>query len=67
MPRKPSPEETTAPLVPDTGDVDVLRQAAKGCRACPLWERGTQTVFGAGPSEARVMFVGEQPGNDEDL
>jgi uracil-DNA glycosylase len=44
-----------------------LRQAAAGCRACPLWERGTQTVFGEGDESARVMLVGEQPGNDEDL
>src|SRR6476620_8698371 len=44
-----------------------LRAAATGCRACDLWRRGTQTVFGEGPPEAEVMFVGEQPGNDEDL
>src|SRR5213076_2129711 len=37
------------------------------CQACPLWERGTQTVFGEGATHARVMFVGEQPGNEEDL
>jgi DNA polymerase len=44
-----------------------LREAAAGCRACPLWQRGTQTVFGEGERRAVVMFVGEQPGNDEDL
>ena len=47
-----------------------LRQAAKeaaGCRACPLWEPATQTVFGEGPADARLMFVGEQPGDQEDL
>ena len=44
-----------------------VRQAAAGCCACDLWERGTQTVFGEGAAEARVMLVGEQPGNDEDL
>jgi uracil-DNA glycosylase len=44
-----------------------LRQAAAGCRACDLWEKGTQTVFGEGGAHAEVMFVGEQPGNDEDL
>lgn len=46
-----------------------LREAAlasKSCRRCPLWERGTQTVFGTGASEARVLFVGEQPGDVED-
>jgi uracil-DNA glycosylase len=40
--------------------------ASKSCRRCPLWERGTQTVFGTGDSEARVLFVGEQPGDVED-
>ena len=44
-----------------------LRKAAAGCRACPLWQRGTQTVFGEGDARAKVMLVGEQPGNDEDL
>ena len=44
-----------------------LRQEAAGCRACPLWERGTQTVFGGGPSHAKVMLLGEQPGDQEDL
>jgi DNA polymerase len=44
-----------------------LRKAASGCRGCPLWERGTQTVFGAGPDRAELMVVGEQPGNEEDL
>jgi uracil-DNA glycosylase len=47
--------------------LESLRKAAAGCRACPLWERGTQTVFGEGDSHARVMLVGEQPGNEEDL
>jgi DNA polymerase len=44
-----------------------LRDQAAGCRACPLWQRGTQTVFGEGVPRAKVMLVGEQPGNDEDL
>jgi DNA polymerase len=44
-----------------------LREAAAGCRACDLWERGTQTVFGEGAVEATVMFVGEQPGDSEDV
>ena len=44
-----------------------LRQAARGCRGCPLWERGTQTVFGAGQDWAELMVVGEQPGHEEDL
>src|SRR5256885_2630106 len=44
-----------------------LREAAKDCRDCPLWEKGTQTVFGEGASRAEVMLVGEQPGDQEDL
>src|SRR5438067_2133343 len=52
---------------PPTRSLAVLREAAKGCRACPLWERGTQTVFGEGPRDARVVLVGEQPGDREDL
>ena len=43
-----------------------LREAAAGCRACPLWETGTQTVFGEGRARAPVMLVGEQPGDQED-
>jgi DNA polymerase len=58
---------TAAPLIPARPTLPALRSAAAGCRACPLWERGTQTVFGEGPPLAEVMFVGEQPGNDEDL
>src|SRR5256885_13891501 len=44
-----------------------LRDAAKHCRDCPLWEKGTQTVFGEGSARAEVMLVGEQPGDQEDL
>jgi uracil-DNA glycosylase len=43
-----------------------LREAAAGCRACALWQAGTQTVFGEGPARADVMLVGEQPGDQED-
>jgi DNA polymerase len=43
------------------------RRSAAGCKNCPLWKRATQTVFGEGEATARVMMVGEQPGNDEDL
>jgi DNA polymerase len=57
---------SAAPLVPSHPTLPALRAAAAGCRACPLWERGTQTVFGAGPPLAEVLLVGEQPGNDED-
>lgn len=44
-----------------------LRRAARDCRACDLWKNATQTVFGEGPSTAAIMFVGEQPGDQEDL
>jgi len=47
--------------------LDELRQAAAGCRACDLYERATQTVFGEGRAGAWLMFVGEQPGDREDL
>ncbi|HEY8609098.1 MAG TPA: UdgX family uracil-DNA binding protein [Noviherbaspirillum sp.] len=52
---------------PQHGDLGVLRQAAMQCRACHLWRDATQTVFGEGPSHARLMLVGEQPGDREDL
>jgi len=58
---------TAAPLVPERPSLPKLRSAAAHCRACDLWERGTQTVFGEGGAHAEVVFVGEQPGNDEDL
>ena len=44
-----------------------IRDAAAGCRRCDLWKRATQTVFGEGPTKARLMLVGEQPGDQEDL
>ena len=52
---------------PPTGvGLDGVREAAAHCTACPLWEPATQTVFGAGPADARVLLVGEQPGDVED-
>jgi DNA polymerase len=54
-----------APVPTDT-DLDGLRAAAAGCTACPLYENATQTVFGAGNPGARVLLVGEQPGDVED-
>ena len=58
---------TAGVLIPDRPTLPKLREAAAGCKACDLWTTGTQTVFGEGEREAEVMFVGEQPGNDEDL
>jgi uracil-DNA glycosylase family protein len=53
-------------FLPRARDLTSLRRAAAGCRGCPLWERGTQTVFGEGPPDADVVMVGEQPGDQED-
>ncbi len=64
MPRAPT---TAAPLVPKNPTLAKLRAAAANCRACELWKLGTQTVFGEGSEHAQVMFVGEQPGDKEDL
>jgi uracil-DNA glycosylase len=59
-------DETAAPLVPDRPSLAKLREAAAGCKACDLWQTGTQTVFGEGLEKAEAMFVGEQPGDQED-
>jgi DNA polymerase len=67
MAKVPGPSETAAPLIPARPTLPKLRVAAAGCRACDLWERGTQTVFGEGLPGARVILVGEQPGDREDL
>jgi uracil-DNA glycosylase family protein len=58
--------ETAAPLVPERPTLEKLRAAAAGCRACPLYKTGTQTVFGEGTATARAIFIGEQPGDSED-
>ena len=57
---------TAEPQVPHGADLDGLRAAAATCTGCDLYRDATQTVFGAGPAPARVMFVGEQPGDQED-
>jgi uracil-DNA glycosylase family protein len=70
MPKKVSvakAKQASMAPVPNSRDLKTLAQAAKGCRACPLWKRGTQTVFGEGRRDARILFVGEQPGDKEDL
>jgi uracil-DNA glycosylase family protein len=59
--------QENVPAQPPSGvGLDGLRSAAAGCRACELWEPATQTVFGEGPETARIVFVGEQPGDQED-
>jgi len=64
VPRPDRP--TAAPFVPADATLAQLAAAAEGCRGCPLWEPATQVVFGAGPSHARLVIVGEQPGDQED-
>ena len=61
-----SPEFHPAP-VPETDQLAVVRQAALGCTACPLYRNATQTVFGEGSPQARLVLLGEQPGDSEDL
>ncbi|MFL5776176.1 MAG: UdgX family uracil-DNA binding protein [Chloroflexota bacterium] len=56
-----------AELVPPNARLSTARLTAAGCRACDLWERATQTVFGEGPRDAPLMLVGEQPGDQEDV
>lgn len=58
--------DSAADLVPPKPTLANLRAAAAGCRACPLWQNATQTVFGAGSARSVAMFVGEQPGDHED-
>ncbi|WP_181170579.1 UdgX family uracil-DNA binding protein [Mesorhizobium sp. B2-6-2] len=62
----PTPEPADV-VAPEAEDIQELREEAKGCRRCPLWHDATQTVFGEGPESADVVFVGEQPGDQEDL
>jgi DNA polymerase len=62
-----APEPVMSPHTTSGGDLDSLRVEAADCRACPLWKDATQTVFGEGPHHARIMLVGEQPGDKEDL
>ncbi len=58
---------SAAALIPATLSWSALHDAAQGCKACHLWERATQTVFGEGKVHAPLVLVGEQPGNEEDL
>jgi uracil-DNA glycosylase len=58
---------SAAEYLPSRLSLASLREAAEGCRACPLWRTGTQTVFGEGRKAARLLLVGEQPGDREDL
>jgi uracil-DNA glycosylase len=57
---------SAAEFLPDRLTLPALRDAAAGCRGCHLWQLGTQTVFGEGAARAETVFVGEQPGDQED-
>lgn len=67
MPRANQSNESAARLIPSQPTLPLLREAAGTCRACDLWKTGTQTVFGEGSAGAEVMFVGEVPGDREDI
>jgi uracil-DNA glycosylase len=67
MPLTGEESSSAVELIPERPTLPKLREAAADCRACPLWEDATQTVFGEGLKRARVMLVGEQPGDREDI
>jgi len=60
-------KKTSSAVKNAAADLAALRRAARRCRACPLWEKATQTVFGEGPDDARLFVIGEQAGDKEDL
>jgi uracil-DNA glycosylase len=66
-PEDPKPGEPVSELLPDRPTPTAVREIAAGCKACDLYKRATQTVFGEGPRKAEMMLVGEQPGDAEDL
>src|SRR3989440_12892552 len=57
---------TAEPFLPERITLPALTKTVQGCRGCPLYKNATQAVFGEGPQHATVMFVGEQPGDQED-
>jgi DNA polymerase len=65
-PERPALGPVVLPLHPDDGLLEATREAS-GCQRCHLYEAATQTVFGEGPARARVIFIGEQPGDQEDV
>jgi len=64
--RKP-PQDPNLPPIKPNASLKQLQLASKDCRACDLWKHATQTVFGEGSARAKIMLIGEQPGNQEDL
>jgi uracil-DNA glycosylase len=67
MVRRKDNDPSAERLIPAKPTLPSLRKAAAGCQACDLWRLGTQTVFGADGRRAQTVFIGEQPGNEEDL
>ena len=65
--REPRPGQPVPELLPPKPSLPAVREVARRCKACDLYKRGTQTVFGEGPARADIMMVGEQPGDAEDL
>lgn len=66
MPASRTDASTAAPYVPKGADLETLKQAAQDCQGCDLYRHATQTVFGDGAADARLVLVGEQPGDVED-
>lgn len=66
-PRRRIPAPLPLAPAPVDDSLAAVKAAARDCRRCPLWQPATQTVFGEGPEDARVMIIGEQPGDEEDL
>lgn len=67
MAPKTRTETSALQFLPQRLTLESLRRAARTCQGCPLYKNATQTVFGSGKTTARLLLVGEQPGNDEDL
>ena len=67
MASKRDPPDDATPFLPERLSLPTLKESAKDCEGCDLYSAATQTVFGEGPKAARVVFVGEQPGDAEDL
>lgn len=66
VPRAAPTKDDATPFLPQRRTLPTLRDAAAQCRGCPLYRNATQTVFGEGPQRARIVLVGEQPGDSED-
>jgi len=67
MASRPPPGKGARAAPAGDRELEATRREAADCRACPLWKPATQTVFGEGPARARIMLVGEQPGDQEDI